>query len=313
MKRLLEQTRLDIEIDEAKVGRGSVDWRSIQVRVRRRAPEDDAPVIAALAELPHPVEVTLLRRTDGGVELVPRSWLTLRLGAEGPTLLEMARNTPGGLGPVPQVDRASRYAMNRTKRYQPDLGSYSSEEQAKFLLRTIEQLGAASSSLRRLINHLEYAAPGRKAVPPFRVPERLVMAAVLSEVHDLSTLRIGEELGIDAPPDSAIKGENQTVRKMIHRGRALLERCFGAEEWRAKAERMRAERERWKSMGPKWQFYTLLAEERGTSPEEEERIAIEDGFDEKLDEWFHAYEQQDHRQAMSIQLSDPRFDALAKL
>lgn len=165
-----------------------------------------------------------------------------------------------------------------------------------------------------MIKHLEYAAPGgRKAVPPLKEPDLVVRAAILSDVYGWGTLRIGKELGVPAPPNSDIKGENQTVRKIIDRGRPLLEQCFGAEGWRAKAERMRAEPERWKSLGPKQQFYTLLAEERGTSTEEEERAAKEDGFYKTLSEWIDTCERDDFTRAMHIQLSDSRFDALTRL
>ncbi|MDP9456605.1 MAG: hypothetical protein M3Q49_00415 [Actinomycetota bacterium] len=307
---------VDISIDELRVARGSIDRTSVRVRVRGRGEEGaDTPSAAVLAgEAPKPVDLMVLKREDGGIELVPRSWRKVRLGAGKPTLYEMARRTPGGLGPVPAVEKASAHAMGLIARSLPDFDGYAPEERAEYLLRTIERVNELSKSHESLVQHLEYAAPGgRKAVPPLKNPDLAVRAAVRREVHGWGTLRIGRELGIPAPPDADIKGENQTVRKMVNRGRPLLEQCFGSEGWRARVERMRAERERWESLGPKQWFYVLLAEERGTSPEEEERAANEDGFDETLGEWMKAWEQHDPYRALRIQLSDPRFDALDRL
>jgi|SRR5215207_1816456 len=314
MKSVPEPAQLEIRIDEPRVARGSVDSGSVRVKIKWREAEADPPVIAALKKLSKPVDVEVLKRLDGEVELVLRSWRRTRFGPGKPTFLEMTRKTPGGLGPVRNVAVASERAIKLIRQYQPDFDSYAPEERAEFVMRTIERLNEVSRSAKKLIDHLQYAAPGRKAVPPLRDPERAVMATIISDVHNLSTLRIGEELGIVAPSDSDIKGENQTVRKMVHRGRLLLEQCFGTEGWNSKVKRMRAERQRWESIpGPKQQFYTLLAEERGTSPEDEEHTALEDGFDTILDEWVAAYEQGDSRQAMRIQFTDDRFDALRRL
>jgi len=105
------------------------------------------------------------------------------------------------------------------------------------------------------------------------------------------------------------------VRMAIGRGLGLLEHCFGVEGWQDKKRRMRDERARWLSMvgQPKHQFYYLLAELRGTSAEEEERIAADDGFDKLLDMWLAASDHEDPQRANKIQLSDPRFEALGRL
>lgn len=308
--------RIEIQIDEPRIARGSVDWRSVQVTIKWREADVEPPIITALAKRPEPVDVTPLKRADGGVELVPRDWRKMRLGINGPTFLELARETPGGLGPAFAIAQACGYATQLIKEYLPDCDSFDSEEQAQFLLDTIERLNKVSRSVESLEMYLRYARPGRKAVPPIKNPKLAAQAVVLKDVHELGTFKIGEKLGIPATNVDIRqeKGENQTVRAMIRgRGRPLIVQCFGTEEWNTRVERMRAERDRWKSMEPKRQFYALLDEKRGTSPEDEERTALNDGFDKTLAEWIHAYEQNEYRRAVRIQLSDARFDALDRI
>jgi hypothetical protein len=244
VKGIPRSARVEISLDEPRVARGTVDTRSVRVKVKWQESQADAPVIEALKKLPKLADVEVLKRLDGGVELVPKSWRHMRFGPDEPTFFETARKTPGGLGPVRKVALASERAAELIRQYRPDFDSFTPEELAEFLVRTIKRLNEVSKSFEGLVNHLEYAEPGRKAGPHSRDPERAVMAAILSDVHDLSTLRVGEKLSLAAPANSAIKGENQTVRKMIDRGHLLLEQCFGAKGWCARVERMRAKRER---------------------------------------------------------------------
>jgi hypothetical protein len=309
-----QPARLEIDLDEPRIARGSVDSNSVRVTVRWRAPEATPPIIAALDDLPPPVDLVVLKRSDGDVELVPRSWQRLHIG-RGPSLYEMARRTPSGLGPIPDVREAIEYAEHLLAAYHPNFRDYAAGDRADLIRRTLEHLNRVSESIENLQTYLEYAGPERKAVPPVANPTRDVSAALLNEVCGYSSLQVGEELGFRVPADAAIKGENQTVRRAIQRGRALLEQCFGREGWRARAERMGEMRRRWESLEgqPKRQFYTLLAEERGTTAEEEQHTAVEDGFDILLGEWISAWESEDFPSVMRIQRSDPRFDALSRL
>jgi hypothetical protein len=318
MEKFPEPTRIEIRIDEPRAARGSVDSQSVRVKVSWREASQDPPIIAALSELPDPVDVEVLRRADGGIEVVPKIWRTVRLGQEGRSFFELARREPGGLGSVPQIARASSFATALIEHYLPDFDKYAPGERAEYLTRTIAQVNEVAKSIAKLEKHLQYAAPGgRKAVAPIKDPERDVHAAVLEDVCGLTTLQIGKELGIPLPASDAMSGrrENQTVRRMIKdNGRPLLERRFGPEGWCAKVGSMRATRESWASMEPNQQFYTLLAEKRGTSAEAEKEAAVQDGFDKKLDEWMDAWERNERQRATSIQLSDPRFgEALARL
>jgi hypothetical protein len=309
--------RVEIEIDEPRVARGSVDPRSVRVKIEWREAASDHPLISALdaarAELPEPVDLTILKRRDGEVELVPASWKGLRIG-EGPPFFDLARRTPGGLGVFPPAAEACAFATELIRRYLTDFDAYPPDEKAAFLMQTVNRLNEVSESIGHLEQHLQHAAPDRKPVPLIKDPERDVHAAVLKDVCGLTTIKIGEQLGIPLSNKSAVKGENHTVRKMVNeRGRPLLERYFGPERWRAKAERMRASRSRWEAMEPEQKFYELLAEVRGTSAEEERRAALRDGFDATLNEWMDAWECGDLYRAVHLQLSDARFRALHRL
>jgi len=314
MKSLPKPTHLEIRLDEPRVARGSVDERSVRVKLKWRERQGYSSIVAALKGLPKATDLTLLKRADGGVELVLDAWKKMRLGAAKESFFEWARRTPGGLGPVRTVEQASKYAMRLIRQHRSDFDSFTPEEQTEFLLDTVKRVNEVARSLERLVNHLEYAEPGRKAVPPLKNPERDVRAAILKDVHGWSTLRIGEKLGVPPPASDANKGYNETVGNMIKRGHPLLEQHFGAQGWDTKVEQMRGERKHWESMGPKQQFYTLVAEERGTFPEEEERAAVEDGFDKTLDNWIRAWEQGDDEEMQCIQLSDNRrFGALSRV
>jgi hypothetical protein len=77
-----------------------------------------------------------------------------------------------------------------------------------------------------------------------------VRAAVLHDVEGMSYTNVGERLKVPLPPDFEIKGEHQTVRKMVGRGRSILETAFGEEGWRKRIEDMKAEKKRWDSLSP---------------------------------------------------------------
>lgn len=171
MNNVPKPARIEIQIDEPRVARGSVDWRSVQVTIKWREVEVEPPIIAALAKLPDPVEVMPLKREDSGVELVPRDWRNMRLGTKGPTFLELARETPGGLGPAFAVAQACGYATKLIKQYLPDFDSFDPEEQTDFLLRVIGRLNEVSKSVKSLEMYLQYARPGRQAVPPIKDPD----------------------------------------------------------------------------------------------------------------------------------------------
>jgi len=205
------------------------------------------------------------------------------------------------------------YGNNLIRQYQPDFDYSNSAEEARLLLHTLERINQVRESVRDLQNYLWYSKPNKnKAVAPIKDPQRDVRAAVLQDIFDLSTLRIGEVLGFNAPSDLDMlrKHENAAVRAAAQRGRELLRYYFGVDGWRQKVERVRAHRARWHELEdqPKGQVYYLLAGCHGTSIEEEENQSSQDGFDQLLEEWIAASMRGDMQTADRIVDKDPRFE-----
>jgi hypothetical protein len=229
----------------------------------------------------------------------------------GASLSDLARRGGFVVG-----DDYLEYGSNFIKQYQPDFDYSASEEHALLLLHTLERINNVRESIEDLQNYLWYSSPEKhnRAVPPIRNPMRDVTVAVLQDVFGLSTLEIGETLRFKAPSDldKMRKREHATVRAAAQRGRELLHYYFGVEEWRQKAERMRALRTRWLEIGdqPKKQIYYLLGEHRGTSLEAEEAAAIQDGFDQLLEEWVAARLRGDDQMEVWLMRKDPRFEQL---
>jgi hypothetical protein len=61
----------------------------------------------------------------------------------------------------------------------------------------------------------------------------------------------------------------------VARGRHILERAFGKENWQSKASMLRARYQRWKSLPPLERFIETHAENWGVTPERAEEIILE--------------------------------------
>jgi hypothetical protein len=226
-------------------------------------------IIAALTVLEAtPEEAVPVKRPGGEVELVPKSWQSTRRGNDELTLLELARSTRDWVHPDPNFEKTVRFATSLLKHYRPDFDTYTDQEQADLLVQTIRHLKETLDSLEGLRKHLDFAVPGRKAVPAAKNPSLDIRAALLKDVHGLSYSQIGEHLEISAPPDLSSKGDHPVVRQMTNRGRSLLRQAYGEEGWRARVEAMRIESERWRSLDKKEKFLSVLAESAGISVEQ---------------------------------------------
>ena len=124
----------------------------------------------------------------------------------------------------------------------------SPQEMEDLLEKTCNYINNFLESLRKLQAFLEYGTPNRKLAPAIKEPNREVRAAILHEVDGLNYRQIGERMGIPLPPDFEIKGEHQTIRKMVKRGRRILLAAFGEEAWRKRVEAMKAEKAWWQSL-----------------------------------------------------------------
>ncbi len=141
-----------------------------------------------------------------------------------------------------------RYILPLIRYYKPEAAHYSKEEYSELLKQTCSYVADFLESLRRLQAFLEYGTPNRNLRPVIQKPKRDVRAAVLHDVEGLTYLEIGRRMKLPDPPDLEIKGENQTVRKMVNRGREILEKAFGEEGWQERVESMKAEKASWRSL-----------------------------------------------------------------
>jgi hypothetical protein len=309
-----EKTIARCSTEEAGLFVHSVDKMPVFVQVQWRQADQVPTLLSILSEIPkatqnHDLEV--MRRDDGKYTLVSKGLRSLeerRGRGAGPTFYERARQ-----GYISPLSDYLEYGNNLIKEYQPDFDYSKSAEEARLLLHTLERINRVRESVEDLQNYLWYSTPNKnKAVSPVKDPQRDVRAAVLQDLFDLSTLRIGEIMWFKAPSelDRARKHENAAVRAAAQRGRELLHYYFGVDEWRQKVERVRALRRQWRELEdlPKGQVYYLLAECHGTSIDEEEKSALQDGFDQLLEEWIAAWIRDDMQTANSIVHKDVRFE-----
>ena len=293
-------TRIEIEIDEWGTAQERIE--GVIVQVTWRGARDDPTVAALLAALPSSTVTipgfphTSLRRLvpikllDGRTELAPERWKILRFG-KGRPIYEAAReNFEAWSGGGSCLEGARKSEIGKmTRRLVPGFDGYSVKDQIDFMKRTVKKVEAVERSVGGLVKHLEYAKPDTaRAANPIKGPTAKVRAAVFSDILN-STQRAGELLGIPVPQKDHDRHENQTVRKRARLARALLHEYYGKSEYEAKIVRMRRYHRWWKRYDaiedPREQMYVLLAEARGTSMDYEKRLASEDGFGEKLDEW----------------------------
>jgi len=302
--------------NEMRAARSSPHKPMVQVSVQWRDAEHTSSLLSILSDIPrapndHDLEI--MRRDDGRYTVIPKSMHYVQ-DSTGASLSDLARRGGFVVG-----DDYLEYGSNIIKQYQPDFDYSASEEHALLLLHTLERINKVRESIEDLQNYLWYSSPEKqnRAVPPITHLARDVTVAVLQDVFGLSTLEIGETLRFKPPSDldKMRKREHATVRVAAQRGRELLHYYFGVEEWRQKAERMCALRTQWLEISdqPKKQIYYLLGERRGTSLEAEEAAAIQDGFDQLVEEWVAARLRGDDRMAAWLRRKDPRFKQLAPL
>jgi hypothetical protein len=136
--------------------------------------------------------------------------------------------------------------------YRADFDEYSAEEQWKLVEQACGYVNNFLESLSRLQAFLQYGAPGRKLIAPVKQPQRDVQAAILHDVEGLDHREILERMLMTPldPREFKDKGEYQTVRKMISRGRNILEQAFGKNGWQAQVATLKEEIGWWQSLSP---------------------------------------------------------------
>ena len=165
-----------------------------------------------------------------------------------------------------QHHQAVDFVLTLLRHHRPGFDELSKDERASLVSETCAYVNAYLEALRRLVAFVEFGKPGRGALAATRIAERDVRAAVLRDVDGLTYREIGEEFGIPPPENFEYKSDHPTIRKMVERGRRILERALGEEGWRTQIEAMRSEAQRWFSLTEAEREAEIEAEALGHTP-----------------------------------------------
>jgi hypothetical protein len=248
MGSLPKESRATVWIDEVGVAAGVVDLSTVAFVIEWRKGKHPG-ILAALKELPPAIEgkLTYLGAADGSLRILPEAMLATMHKlpfADGSTYYERAVSDPEEwLDPaIPALVRAQEYAEDILRADIEDFDAYSVSVRATWIIQTMKRVNNVAAAIQDLGEYVARARPGgSRNIPPIEDSVRDVRAAILNDVHQLSSIQIGERLGIPAEPvRMKAKRENQNANSAVARGREVLHRAFGEEGWRASVERMRA-------------------------------------------------------------------------
>ena len=227
-------------------------------------PKSDRAILAAMVGwVSDPVDFEQLRRaiayghglSDQREDFEAAMEAAMKSLMEGEPSLEDFKQVMGGLDEVMRSFALLRYLeflVPLIRYYRADFDEYSAEEQWKLAEQACGHINNFLESLSRLQAFLQYGAPGRKLIAPVRQPQRDVRATILHDVEGIDHREIVERMRIAPldPQEFRDKGEYQTVRKMISRGRDILEQAFGRNGWQAQAATLKEEIRWWQSLSP---------------------------------------------------------------
>jgi len=168
--------------------------------------------------------------------------------------------------------RSLSYLAALLKYYRPEFDQYSWEYRLALMERACTYLHKLLEAVHTFTAFLEYGTPDWGPNRGAKTPGRDVKAAILKDVDALPYRLIGNELGMLPPPDVHYKGDYPTVRASVKRGRQILERALGKDEWSRQVETMKAEAAWWKSLSNKEKLRETLAEEFGISSHNQDEL-----------------------------------------
>lgn len=207
----------------------------------------DAAILAALTALEvRPLDLGLLREVLP--EILPLRgesfWDRWTAILEDPRANKKLKSTLRDLRHHQTLD----YFLALLRYHRPGFDDLCPRERADLIAETCGYANEFLETLRKMVAFLEHGRPNRRGPVATKVIARDVKTAVLKDVDGLTNRQIGEELCIPVPADFVIKRDHPTVRKMVGRGRAVLETALGEEGWQRHIEVMKAEAVRRRSI-----------------------------------------------------------------
>jgi len=180
--------------------------------------------------------------------------------------------------------RSAFYAYSLLRYFRRDFDSHPREERLALIEGAYDRINDLLEASRKLAEYLEYGDPARdlrKAVENASID---INAAVLRDVDGLTIHDIAEQLDVHITSGARVVSDYSTISKMVVRGRDILERAWGKDGWRKKAEAMKAEASQWYALTPIERVVEECAELLGVSPQEAQRILEDEEVGEDLDD-----------------------------
>jgi hypothetical protein len=176
------------------------------------------------------------------------------------------------------------YAYSLLRYFRQDFSELPREERLALIEGACSRINDLLEASRKLVEYLEYGTPDRDLRSAVENASMDINAAVLRDVDELTYREIAEQLDLPISDGAKAVGDHSKVSRMVDRGRDILERACGKDGWREKAEAMKAEAARWYSLTPEERVVEECAELLGVSPQEAQRMLLDEEISEELDD-----------------------------
>jgi hypothetical protein len=176
------------------------------------------------------------------------------------------------------------YAYSLLRYFRQDFDDLPWEERLALIEGACARINDLLEASRKLAEYLEYGAPARDLRTAVENASIDINAAVLRDVDGLTYRDIAEQLDVHISPGARVVSDYSRISRMVARGRDILERAWGKDGWRKKAEAMKAEAARWYALTLIERVVEECAELLGVSPQEALRFLEDEEVGEELDD-----------------------------
>jgi hypothetical protein len=176
------------------------------------------------------------------------------------------------------------YAYSLLRYIRPDFDGLPQEQRLALIEGAYARINDLLEASRKLAEYLEYGAPDRDLRPAVENAPIDINAAVLRDVDRLTYRDIAEQLDVHISSGARVVSDYSRISRMVARGRDILERAWGRDGWRKKAEAMKVEAARWYALTPIERVVEECAELLGVSPQEARRVLEDEEVGEELDD-----------------------------